>query len=651
MAASVLTAGLTNHCPDCNTCLEGIATTCLECGRDRPEKGWSSLYDSPFPYLGRIIDGRYIIDRFLDSGASGHVYRARGLRFKRFFALKVVDAGRHNDPDRRDEALERFQREVETMSRIRNPHVVGVYEALELAEGVYGLLLDFIDGFTLDSFIANEGLPALHDAVAIIQQVANGLHEAHRSGIIHRDLKPQNIMIEKLPASGFFARVLDFGIAQIAGADGRETSRFLGTPLYASPEQCLGGASRSGVPLDARSDIYSLGCLFFNLLTGKPPFPYNNALRVMDAHIEEARPRVADLIGEGVVPAPLENLISHMMARDPQDRPRDLHLVHQDLTNFLRGQPLIHFGATPEYRLQEINSEVDYLPPASDEFISLGDRTSMELAADPTFGDFEETDYWKVDSQVEMELLFERDAAFLPGAVPAITAACLDRRALACMIATPEPRVHFLSLDQSAVHQELSPPRLVTAAEIDLSQGALLLADVRGELVALDLGTNLRRQSWQLPGSPLAIEIGPRGFIYYGTERGSLGQLDRRTDAQREIARLPFAISALHITADRPILCGLWDGSIAQVGPSGPRWHIPLAPDTITNVGYLSEDHFVAIDVKGTLYRGDARSGELLSSTHLGQGLRSFRTLDDGRLVGLSAFNALIQVWNLLLTS
>src|SRR5690606_3843806 len=123
-------------------------------------------------------------------------------------------------------------------------------------------------------------------ALEIVRQVANGLHEAHCQGIVHRDLKPENVMIEQLPASGFFARVLDFGIAHMAEGV-RDTQGFRGTPLYASPEQCLEAAN-----IDYRSDIYSLGCVFFHCLTGRPPFDYNVAVKVMDAHIEAPPPSV-----------------------------------------------------------------------------------------------------------------------------------------------------------------------------------------------------------------------------------------------------------------------------------------------------------------------------------------------------------------------
>ncbi len=647
--ASVLTAGLTNHCQECLTCLESIAPTCPECGAEKPDKGWASLYDSPYPFLGRMIDGRYLIDRFLDSGASGHVYRARGLRFKRFFALKIVDAGRQRDPGRRAELIERFRREVETMSRIRNPHVVAVYEVLELADAVYGLVLDFIDGQTLDSLIESRGLPTIKDAVSIIQQVSNGLHEAHRSGIIHRDLKPQNIMVEDLPATGLFARVLDFGIAQVAGSDGERTARFLGTPLYASPEQCLGGRT-----LDARSDIYSLGCLFFHLLGGQPPFSYANALRIMDAHIEEPRPRLSDLDLAGrQIPIALENLVSHMMARRPEDRPSNLHLVHQDLTAFLRNQPLRNFGNTPGYRALEFHSEPGQTseadPPPLDEFVSLAERTSNELSADPTFSEFIEAPKapFQVDSEINLELVVQRSVEFLEGAVPTLTAVCLDPRGVACVFATPRPEVHLLSLDVRGFHESIMSNVVISAVEIDLMQGMVLLADVRGTLSARDIGTGLARQSWELPGSPLALVATPGGPVYFGTEKGAIYRLERRTGNLGEVHRMPQPVSALHVGEGRELFCGLWDGSVARIGASGARWHLPLAPDAIAAVGLIDEDTYFGSDAKGTLYLGDATTGELRSRYQIGQGLRALRRLDDGRLVGMSLFSGQLQVWSI----
>lgn len=644
------TADLTHYCRSCISCVKPTAEQCSECGSERPSGGWFPLDESPYRFLGKTIDERYFLDRFLDSGASGHVYRARGIRFTRHFAIKIVDTNRAGDEEFREQMVRSFQREIDTLSQIKNPHVVGVYEAIKLSETIFGLVMEYIDGQTLDQLMEDrQGLP-IEDAVSIVQQIANGLHEAHRSGIIHRDIKPQNIMVEKLPATGLFARVLDFGIAHVVGSN-QQSHRFLGTPLYASPEQC-----RGNLQLDGRTDIYSLGCLLFHLLTGQPPFPFTNALRVMDAHLESSRPRLQDAAPSVEYPPELENLVAHLLTRDRGQRPFDLHLVHQDLTAFLKGKPLVNFGSPPDYRLQEDDSLAMWSetfeksePSGFHDFVSLAERTSNELASDPTFSEIGEVPGWDADSEVDMVQLSSFPSPF-SSLTPTITASVIDRRGLACVLVDHSPCVYFMELGEGGFRSTFQQSRLVSAAEVDLMQGMLLIADVSGELRGLDLGGEGSRIT-TFEGSPVALELVPTtSQLYVGTERGHLHVFDMRTNSQRELVRFPHAISNVYARPGRPILVGLWDGSVAQLDREGKiSWHIPMAPDTVASTGYLDEESYFALDSQGDLHVGSVENGERDRSYSIGRGLRTVRHLDDGRLLGLSVFGNQIQIWEIFL--
>lgn len=599
-----------------------------------------------YPFLGRIVEGRYLLDRFLDSGASGHVYRARALSFSRLFAIKIVDTGRYGTAAKKEEMALRFHREVETMSQIRNPHVVDVYEAIDLGEGVLGLVMDYINGETLDLFLEEQGRLGVEEAVNVVQQVANGLHEAHRLGIIHRDLKPQNVMIEALPAAGFFVRLLDFGIAQVVGTT-EQTYGFQGTPLYASPEQCLGN-----VELDARSDIYSLGCLFFHLLTGKPPFPFTNALRVMDAHIEAPRPQLSEAVNI-TFPEELQNLISHLLARDREERPGDLGGVFRDLTAFSKGQPMSYYGQPPAYIAKEPGEafaewEIATTPPSS-EFVSLSERTSNELGVDPTFSEFENISYWHTDSDVDLIQLAEFPAPVDGPKIFSITAVVLDRHGMACGFADHGPNFHLMELKQKGFRFSMPTPAVVSSAEIDLMQGRCYLGNVRNQVLETAPGATQVLRSVQLPGSPLAMSLGGSGqHLYFGTERGQIYVMDLRTRSLQELVRLPLAVSAIHVGARGEILAGLWDGSVAGISLQGRvSWHLPIASDSVAALGFLTQDRFFAIDGRGTLLVGKARSGEKVRELQIGPGLRTVRQIENGKLIGLSLFGAEVQTWEL----
>ncbi len=317
------------YCAQCATSMPDDADACPACDSIRPVSGWPEAATSQFEYLGRLVDERYVLDKFLGAGAMGWVYRAKSRKLHRDFACKIVDSNRFADRDVAEDMLRRFELEVETMSRLRNPHVVSVYESMELTKGVFGLMMEYVDGRTLHDLIDQVGRISVHRSLDLVRQIANGLHEAHEAGITHRDLKPANIMIEQLPASGFFVRILDFGIARVVGG-AAATQGFLGTPLFASPEQCL------GKEVDHRSDIYSLGAVLFMCLTGGPPFTAATSWKVMEQQVYGSAPKVSDVVKSARVTPALDQLVADLLAKLPDERPSDLNEVIQAIDSILR---------------------------------------------------------------------------------------------------------------------------------------------------------------------------------------------------------------------------------------------------------------------------------------------------------------------------
>ncbi len=310
----------TCFCRRCRAAAHAEEPACVYCGAPAPEKGWPPLADLGDPWLGRTIDGRYRVTRRIGRGTFADVYRIDSVSIARHFAIKIIDTDRGDaDPEA---IIARLDREVDALSQLRNPHIVSFYEILDLGGGHIGVIMDLVDGVTLQQLVSQGQPLSTHRAYTILRQVANGLLEAHKRQMIHRDLKPDNIMVERLPAGDDFARILDFGVVSTTGSSTvRLTHGFVGTPLYASPEQI------QDLPLDWRSDIYSLGAILFFMLTGHPPFPSNNTYDVLRMHLEKPPPRLASVVPWGTFPPSLEALVAAMLAKDRQVRPADLSLV------------------------------------------------------------------------------------------------------------------------------------------------------------------------------------------------------------------------------------------------------------------------------------------------------------------------------------
>ncbi|WP_230467741.1 WD40 repeat domain-containing serine/threonine protein kinase [Lujinxingia vulgaris] len=318
-----------HHCPSCMSVVFADEPQCLECALKAPEDGWPSLEEANDPWLGRVIDKRYLVAKPLGRGSSAAVYRAESLSISRHFAIKIIST----DKGQADQIIERLNREVEALSRLRNPHIVSFYEILDLKGSYVAAIMDLISGMTLEDLVIRQGPLSVQRACALLRQIANGLYEAHQAGMIHRDLKPENMMVERLPAGDDFMHILDFGIVRLTDDSGVSmTHGFIGTPLYASPEQAMAKT------VDRRSDIYSLGAILFFMLTGKPPFISNNVYSVLRMHVRQKPPRLSEAHPGRVFPEELERLVARMLAKEPSERPNDLSEVIAALDTFANSQ-------------------------------------------------------------------------------------------------------------------------------------------------------------------------------------------------------------------------------------------------------------------------------------------------------------------------
>lgn len=290
------------RCPACDGAVEANLTHCTACG------AWLELVATATtdPNLGREVDGKFLIQRELGHGGMGLVYEATHLGLSARVALKLLPASIAREPTTR----ERFRNEARTTAQIRHPAVVRVLDFGETSAGELYLAMELIEGTSLEQLLTQGGPLAPQRALALTGELLEGLVEAHRVGVVHRDLKPANLIIEKT-RRGDRLRIIDFGIARATVMSKHITTmgELLGTPGYISPEQIM------GEPASTRSDLYAVGVVLHELLTGTDLFPdCPGVLDKLRAHLERPAPSVTKH-GPG-----LERLLARALMRNPTER-------------------------------------------------------------------------------------------------------------------------------------------------------------------------------------------------------------------------------------------------------------------------------------------------------------------------------------------
>jgi serine/threonine protein kinase len=280
---------------------------------------------------GQLIENRFRIIRELGRGGTGTVYQVEQILLKQQFALKVLDPVQVHD-----EAWRRFQKEAQAAGRLDHPGFVKVHDFGLIDNTIPFFVMDLVTGETLSARLRRLGPSSVSDALPIFIQLCFALDYAHSKGVIHRDVKPSNIAITEVDgAEGEQIKILDFGIAKLMGVDTTSLTKVgsvFGTPFYMSPEQCKGHS------VDNRSDIYSLGCVFFETLTGAPPFTSDNALSTMMQHQSETPLSLKEASVGGKFPETLEAIVRKMLAKSPDDRYQRLIDTANDLIEFQQGK-------------------------------------------------------------------------------------------------------------------------------------------------------------------------------------------------------------------------------------------------------------------------------------------------------------------------
>jgi serine/threonine protein kinase len=293
-------------CPVCDAILPAENADCPRCGAG-PGGGDRNL-------TGRAIADKYMIEAHLGSGGMCDVYRARHTTMGKQFALKVLKPALAADP----RIAERFEQEARAASLIHHPHAISVVDYGHSGSRFHFIVMELVEGDTLGDLLRREGPMSVGRAAGILRQASNALDAAHSVGVVHRDIKPDNIIIAEYDGSDW-VKVVDFGVAKIQEDVNRKArltgaNILVGTPRYMSPEQC------EERPVDARSDIYSLGVVLYEMLSGEAPFDGDSSMRLLMAHASDPPPPLRrkrpDLSPE------VEQAVMDSLEKDPSLRPQ-----------------------------------------------------------------------------------------------------------------------------------------------------------------------------------------------------------------------------------------------------------------------------------------------------------------------------------------
>ncbi|HEY1558005.1 MAG TPA: serine/threonine-protein kinase, partial [Kofleriaceae bacterium] len=288
--------------------------------------------EAPELGVGSEVDGRYKIVELIGEGGMGKVYLAEHVEIGKRVALKVL----HPSYSRMPDLVERFRREARAASKIGHPNIVDVTDSGATPDGSVYFVMEYLEGVELGSVIEREGALEVARALKITAQVCRALSAAHREGIIHRDLKPENIFLITKGGEADVVKVLDFGIAKTTEAEAARERRLtspgmaMGTPEYMAPEQA------AGRPADARTDIYSLGAIMYEMCTGIPPYSGDNFMEILTKKATQDPPPAITVRTE--LPLAVSELVTQAMSRDPGLRPPTMEALEYELNKALSGR-------------------------------------------------------------------------------------------------------------------------------------------------------------------------------------------------------------------------------------------------------------------------------------------------------------------------
>src|SRR5437867_8460792 len=270
--------------------------------------------------INTLFDGRYRILRKLGTGGMANVYLAEDEVLGRRVAIKILNDRHAGD----DQFVERFRREAKNAASLSHPNIVSIYDRGE-AEGSYYIAMEYLDGRTLKERLVRNGPPPIPIAIDYARQVLAAIGFAHRNGIVHRDIKPHNVVVGR---DGRL-KVTDFGIARSGASQMTEAGSIIGTAQYLSPEQAR------GANVDTTSDLYSMGVVLYELLTGEVPFSGDAAVEIAMKHLSQVPKPPSELRPE--IPHDLDSVVLRALAKDPADRYQSAEQMDADLARVGKG--------------------------------------------------------------------------------------------------------------------------------------------------------------------------------------------------------------------------------------------------------------------------------------------------------------------------
>jgi serine/threonine protein kinase/tetratricopeptide (TPR) repeat protein len=361
---------LSKSCVVCSGTYQGDITVCPNDGSPLT----SFVVDKK---EGDIIAEKYQILEVLGAGGMGKVYKAKHLLMNRTVAIKTLLPQAVSNAL----ALKRFQQEAQACSALNHPNLMTVYDFGITPEGLPYLVMDFLEGISLADALPDSGHMPTRRSLPIFMQIAMGLAHAHEHGVIHRDLKPANIMLVDYDGTTDFVKIVDFGIAKIIKEDDdvnvehlTQTGEVFGSPLYMSPEQCRGKT------LDARSDIYSFGCVMFRTLTGKAPFGGSDRLEAMFNQINQEAPKLSEVSPELTVTPEIECVVVKCLAKDANDRYQSMAEILDDLEKLPEFDYMV--GRYPSTSVRASQLRIPAMPPVATDPASISGTDKLPALKD-----------------------------------------------------------------------------------------------------------------------------------------------------------------------------------------------------------------------------------------------------------------------------
>jgi serine/threonine-protein kinase len=320
--------------------------------------------------INTLFDGRYRIMRKLGTGGMANVYLAEDQELGRRVAIKILDDRHAGD----EQFIERFRREAKNAASLSHPNIVSIYDRGE-AEGTYYIAMEYLDGRSLKELILSRGPAPVNVAIDYTRQILAALRFAHRHGIVHRDIKPHNVLVD---AEGRL-KVTDFGIARAGASQMTEAGSIIGTAQYLSPEQA------KGAPVDQTSDLYSVGVLLYELLTGTAPFSGDTPVEIAMKHLSSVPEPPSAHRAE--IPHDLDLVVMRALAKDPSERYQSAEEFDADLARVLRGASVSR--ATEDAATAIISRPPPVVSPAVATAVTR-QQSRVPYAPPPAYYDYEE---------------------------------------------------------------------------------------------------------------------------------------------------------------------------------------------------------------------------------------------------------------------